>query len=119
MTKVNKIQAGDNLKESILKAVNGLAGGQGGFQKFINKGDVVLLKPNFNTADPPPASTDMNFLKAVVELVYEAGAKIVMIGESSTMSMNTRKILEKRGVFDLLNMEQTIDMEMLQTTIVT
>lgn len=105
MTKVGKIQASKNLKESILKAVDEISG-QAGFKKFIKKGDVVLLKPNFNTADSPPASTDINFLKAVVELVYESGAKLVMIGESSTMSMNTRKILEKRGVFDLLNMEQ-------------
>ncbi len=75
----------NNLKESVLKAVNEI----GGFENFVNKGETVLLKPNFNTADPAPASTDIGFLKAVVELIYECGAKIVMIGDSSTMSLNT------------------------------
>lgn len=97
MSKVSKIQVENDLQEGILKAVNEL----GGFEKFINRGETVLLKPNFNTADIAPASTDLGFLKTVVELVYECGAKIVMIGDSSTMSLNTRKVIEKLGVFDL------------------
>lgn len=91
------------LKEFIGKAVNEI----GGIQKFVAPGDVVLLKPNFNTADPYPASTDLNFLKAAVELVYEAGAKLVIIGDSCTMTMNTRKVMEKLGVFELEKMEPT------------
>jgi uncharacterized protein (DUF362 family) len=102
MAEVSKVKAGDNLKNSIKKAVDDL----GGFSKFIKKGDVVMLRPNFNTADPYPASTDLAFLKPVVELVYEAEAKLVMIGCSSTMTLNTRKVLEKAGVFELHNMEQ-------------
>ena len=77
----------------------------GGFGKFVNVGDIVLLKPNFNTADPFPASTDLGFLKSVIELVYEAGAKIVLLGDSSTMTANTRKVMEKLGVFELEKME--------------
>jgi len=101
MSKLSKIQVENNLKEGILQAVNEL----GGFEKFINRGETVLLKPNFNTADPAPASTDLEFLKTVVELVYECGAKIVMIGDSSTMSLNTRKVMIKLGVFDLEKMK--------------
>jgi len=101
MDKVSRIKVENNLKESVLKAVDEI----GGFESFINKGETVLLKPNFNTADPAPASTDMGFLKAVVELIYERDAKIVMIGDSSTMSLNTRKVMEKIGVFDLEKME--------------
>ncbi len=101
MIKVAKVKTGQDLKKTIAKAVDGL----GGFNNFINKGEVVLLKPNFNTADPAPASTDINFLKAVTELIYECGAKIVMIGDSSTMSLNTRKVMEKLGVFELEKME--------------
>lgn len=99
--KVAKIKSGGKLKEEIAKAVDVL----GGFPAFIKKGDVVFLKPNFNTADPFPASTDLPFLKAAVELLYEAGAKLVMIGESSTYTLNTRKILEQRGVFGLQESE--------------
>ena len=102
MTKVAKVKAKENLKKSILEAVTLL----GGFERLINKGEVVLLKPNFNTSDPFPASTDLFFLRAVVELVYDCGAKIVMIGDSSTMSLNTRKVMEKIGVFELEKMER-------------
>lgn len=102
MSKVSKIKVEKSLKESILKAVNLL----GGFEQFINRGEVVFLKPNFNTADPSPASSDPEFLKAVTELVYDCGAKIVMLGDSSTMSLNTRKTMEKLKIFDLENMER-------------
>lgn len=102
MKEVIKVKAKENLKKSILAAVNPL----GGFGSFINKGEVVLLKPNFNTADPPPASTDIGFLKAVTELVYNCDPKIVMIGDSSTMSLNTRGVMEKLNVFELEKMER-------------
>ncbi len=102
MTEVSKIEVRRNLKKAILQAVDEI----GGFKKFIKKGDVVLLKPNFNTADPFPGSTDFEFLKAVVELVYECEPKIVMLGDSSTMSLNTRKIMEKLKIFDLEKIKQ-------------
>lgn len=102
MAKVSKAKVKKSLKSTIEKAVEPL----GGFKKFIKTGDVVFLKPNFNTADPFPASTDINFLKIVTQLVYNCGAKLVMIGESSTVTMNTRKIMEKLGVFELLEMEK-------------
>jgi len=102
MEKVSKVKAKRNLKKSVLEAVNLV----GGFKKIINPGEVVLLKPNFNTADPPPASSSLDFIKAVTELVYDCGAKIVMVGESSTMSYNTRKIMKKAGLFELENMER-------------
>ena len=101
MEKVAKYKFQNNLKDTILKTISEI----GGFGAYIKKGDVVLLKPNFNTADPFPASTDLAFLKAVVEIIYEHGAKLVMIGESSTMSFNTRKVMERLGIFSLLDME--------------
>jgi uncharacterized protein (DUF362 family) len=102
MEKVVKVRFEGNFKEAILKLVDEI----GGFGNFIRTGDVVLLKPNFNTADPYPASTDPEFLKTVVELIYDFGAKLVMIGESSTMSLNTRKVMEKLKIFDLQNSEK-------------
>lgn len=97
MEKVARVSVDKGLREAISKTVDEL----GGFKKFVKTGEVVFLKPNFNTADPFPASTDLEFLKTVVELVYEAGAKLVMIGDSSTMTLNTRKIMEEKGVFTL------------------
>ncbi len=104
MKNVAKTKVGDSLKEAVLEVVNLL----GGFGKFVETGDTVLLKPNFNTADPFPASTDQEFLKAVVELVYDYGAKLVMVGDSSTMTLNTRKVMEKLGIFDLTWLEETL-----------
>lgn len=101
MKKVAKVRFEKNLKEAILKSVNLI----GGFESFIKKGDVVLIKPNFNTADPFPASTDFEFLKTVVELTYRQQPKLVMVGESSTMSMNTRKIMERLKIFELEKVE--------------
>jgi uncharacterized protein (DUF362 family) len=97
MEKVARVSVDKSLRLAIEKTVDEL----GGFKKFVKTGEVVFLKPNFNTADPFPASTDLEFLKTVVELVYEAGAKLVMIGDSSTMSLNTRKIMEEKEVFTL------------------
>jgi len=101
MKKVSKVKFEGNLREVILKAVNLI----GGFEKFIKKGEVVLIKPNFNTADPFPASTDFEFLKEVVKLIYEREPKLVMIGESSTMTLNTKKVMDKLGIFKLLGLE--------------
>ena len=101
MPKVIRVKAGKNLKNSVQQAVAGL----GGFKKFVKTGDVVLIKPNFNTADPFPASSDPEFIKAVVQLVFEAGAKSVIVGDSSTYYTNTRKIMKKAKLFDLQKME--------------
>lgn len=98
---VSRVLVKENLKEAILKAVDEA----GGFN-FIKKGDVVLLKPNFNTADPFPASTDFEFLKAVVELVYDYEPKGVIIGDSSTLSLNTKRVMEKLKIFDLQEMKK-------------
>ena len=101
MEQVGKTKVRENLKQSILQTVDLI----GGFEKFVERGDTVFLKPNFNTADPFPASTDPAFLRAVVELVYDFGAGAVIIGDASTMSANTRQVMEKLGIFDLLNMK--------------
>ena len=102
MKKVEQVKVKNNLEESVKTVVDGL----GGINKFVEKGDVVFIKPNFNTADPFPASTDIPFLKAVVELIYNAGAKLVMIGESSTVTLNSKKVMEQTGVYELLEMEK-------------
>ena len=42
MSKVAKVKVKENLKRSILEAVDLI----GGFKQFIKPGEVVLLKPN-------------------------------------------------------------------------
>ena len=43
----------------------------------------VLIKPNFNTADPAPGSTHNDTLVSLVKKVWDMGAKSIRIGERS------------------------------------
>lgn len=95
---VSKISTGNDLKMDISKAVSLI----GGFEKLIAKGDEVLLKPNYNSADAPSASTEPEFLKAVVELLYAHGAGKVVVGESSMQTLSTRKAMTKTGTLEEL-----------------
>ncbi len=64
------------------------------------RGKTVALKPNYNSADPFPASTHIGTLKTIVEGLKEAQAGSVIVAERSGMGV-TRKVLEKMGVFSL------------------
>jgi len=47
------------------------------------KGKNVLIKPNFNTADPTPGSTHNDTLTTLAEVLWEMGAKSITLGERS------------------------------------
>jgi len=91
---VSRVKTVCDLKEDILKSVDLI----GGFNRIVEKGDEVLLKPNFNTADALPGSSDPDFVRAVIELLYEHGAGSVVLGESSMFRLSTRKVLEETGM---------------------
>ncbi len=63
-------------------------------------GKRVVLKPNFNTADPAPGSTDNGTLGQLVTELRERNARSVTLGESSGPPQ-TRGVMERKGVFDL------------------
>jgi len=90
---VSKVYYTGDLEESIESTVSII----GGFEKIIDVGDTILLKPNFNTADPPPASSDVESSRAVIKLLYKYGAEKVILGESSTLLASTKKVMEKIG----------------------
>jgi uncharacterized protein (DUF362 family) len=60
----------------------------------------VLIKPNFNTADPVPGSTHNDTLVALVEEVWQMGAKSVSLGERSYPP--TRGVMEQKGIIPLM-----------------
>jgi len=101
---VAKVTADEDIRASVDRVVT-LLGNPGA---AIGRGDKVLVKPNFNSPDPYPASTDLVFLRAVIEILLEAGAKVT-IGESAGgMWRPTRNVLRKLGVYKLtrhLNVE--------------
>ena len=91
---ISKTTPTNDLKTSILKSVSLI----GGFTKTIEKGDAVWLKPNFNTGDVPPGSSDTDFVKTVIELLVENGAAQVIVGESSMMSASTMKVFRETSM---------------------
>ncbi len=86
---VSRIKASRDLKASVDRAVKLI----GGWKQFGFKGKRILLKPNFNTDDPFPASSDPEFIRLVIELLYENGARKVVLGESCTHFMRTERVL--------------------------
>ncbi len=64
------------------------------------KGNDVLLKPNFNTADPYPASTHNDTLTYLILHLRTLGAKSITIGERSGPP-DTREVLTQKGIYDL------------------
>jgi uncharacterized protein (DUF362 family) len=63
------------------------------------KGKRVVLKPNFNTADPTPGSTHNDTLAQIVAELQERGARSITLGESSARV--TREVMETKGIFDM------------------
>ncbi len=65
------------------------------------RGRDVALKANFNSADPFPASTHPDTLRAMVRTLALRGASSVVLAERSGMGV-TREVLKKTGAADLL-----------------
>ena len=61
-------------------------------------GKHVVVKPNFNSADPFPGSTHPETLAALVEWLGGAGAGRVTVADRSGMG-DTREVFEAKGVF--------------------
>lgn len=57
----------------------------GGMQRFISRGDVVVVKPNIGWDRTPlhAANTNPKVVAEVVRLAYDAGAKIVVVTDAS------------------------------------
>jgi uncharacterized protein (DUF362 family) len=65
------------------------------------KGKNVLIKPNFNTADITPGSTHNDTLVALIEEIWEMGAKSISLGERSYPP--TREVMEKKSILPILD----------------
>jgi uncharacterized protein (DUF362 family) len=90
---VSKVAYEGNLRESIELSVSLI----GGIQKLVKKDDIILLKPNYNTADPFPGSSDPAFIRAIIEMLYKTGASKVILGERTAL-LHNRRALEQAGI---------------------
>ncbi|MGQ9858916.1 MAG: DUF362 domain-containing protein [Thermodesulfobacteriota bacterium] len=96
---VSFVVASTDLKADIAKALELL----GGLQECIKPHDRVLLKPNFNSDDPPPGSTALDFLSAVIELLREHGCTRISVGESAGRPwVPTEKVFRNTGLSELM-----------------
>ena len=66
------------------KVVRAALGALGGMERFIQHGDVVMIKPNVAFDRPPAlaATTHPDALRAVAKLCFEAGARKVVVADN-------------------------------------
>ena len=77
------------------------------------EGKKVLIKPNFNTADPTPGSTHNDTLRQLVQEMKARGASRLTLGESCGPG-DTKSVIDQKGIpalaqevgFDILNFDQ-------------
>jgi uncharacterized protein (DUF362 family) len=87
------VARGETVAQAVRKAVE-LSGGM----DFIQSGQTVLIKPNVNTGDPWPASTNPEVLHEVIKLVWERDPKRVIVGDRSNSRRDTMKEMKRNGV---------------------
>ena len=93
ITKISLVHTQDRM-EGVHRAISLL-------QSNPVRGKAVVLKPNFNTADPAPGSTHNDTLRALVLTLQQMGATRVTLAERSGPGDTTRQVMERKGVFDL------------------
>ncbi len=83
-------------RESVYQAVSQAASLTGQWEGVITSGDRVLLKPNMCLNDTVN-TTNRLVTAAVVRMAYEAGARDVIVGESSIVGFDTDVVYETTG----------------------
>lgn len=85
----------EDIKSDVQKAVSLI----GEFEKSLKTQDRIFIKPNYNSDDPPPGSTALDFLAAVIDLLRESGYSKIAVGDSSGRPwVPTSKNFEKTGL---------------------
>jgi len=85
----------------LIEHVNTVVEAIGGFRRLVRPGDRITIKPNFNSGDPPPNSTDVPFLVALIGLLRDHGAGHVVVGESARHPPTSSRFeMRRTGVFE-------------------
>jgi uncharacterized protein (DUF362 family) len=93
MATVSLVRTGDRLK-GVPRAIALL-------KSIPVQGKAVVLKPNFNTADPTPGSTHIDTLRALVLTLKQIGAKSVTLAERCGPMDPTERVMKDKGAFEL------------------
>jgi uncharacterized protein (DUF362 family) len=67
----------------------------GGIEELDVLGKSILLKPNILDGSPPPTTTNPKVIRAVAKILYESGARRVLVGDMSALiKLPTRKNMD-------------------------
>lgn len=95
MVKVARVKI-TNMKRSVERAIKIVS-------DFDVKGKKILIKPNVNSDDVYPGTTNPKLLRAIVDLCFENGAKKVIVGDHSGIYwQNTLKNMKVIGMIEAL-----------------
>lgn len=94
---VVKIPAGTDIRQTVDLAIGLLAP----LNDIVAPGDKVLVKPNFNSADPPPASTALDFFQSVLQMLLDLGARVTVGESSGGIWRPTRKTFQQLGLYQV------------------
>ncbi|MHA1257056.1 MAG: DUF362 domain-containing protein [Promethearchaeota archaeon] len=90
------INKGDSPEESVLDGIEKL----GGISKFIDDGDQVFIKFNLRLPFGFPTNTNLDTIKAIVQLCNQAGAKKVYVGGFPMEGLTVKAISDSLGLKD-------------------
>lgn len=89
------IVRGNNVDSMVRECVHLI----GGIGKLKVEGKTVFVKPNVVSEKPPPTTTNPEVVKSVVQVLYEAGASKVIVGDmSGLIRLPTWKNLKQTGI---------------------
>ena len=94
---VSVIQGTGN-QEDVPKMVRRSVELLGGLEKIDVKNRNVLVKPNTNSNKAHPASINPLVVGTIVEMLVEAGASKVTVGDSSNLNNKTSDVMRDQGI---------------------
>jgi uncharacterized protein (DUF362 family) len=71
----------------------------------IKKNSTVLIRPNANTADYPPGSTNPEVLKGAIRAVKEYDPAKIIVAEKSMTTLDTLRVMKHLGLYQAAESE--------------
>ncbi len=100
---MDMVQVGVVRKKDIIRSVKTSVDLAGGLK--IKKNSTVLIRPNANTADYPPGSTNPEVLKGAIRAVKEYNPAKIIVAEKSMTTLNTIKVMKHLGLYQAAESE--------------
>jgi uncharacterized protein (DUF362 family) len=97
------VQVGVVRKKDIIQSVKTSVELAGGMK--IKKNSTVLIRPNANTADYPPGSTNPEVLKGAIRTVKEYDPAKIIVAEKSMTSLDTIEVMKYLGLYQAAESE--------------